>query len=122
VNDNKNVDVKCHQTMKCLFCYNILISFYNLEIQARKCVIIYNTTNRIITSKEHVNANHFIVAKMFEEEIYNPLKKKSGEITSQKSLDPLVTQFSNFLVPKIFSKRIICNRNCSLRIWAYIDC
>jgi hypothetical protein len=26
--------------------------------------------------KEHVNANHFIVAKMFEEEIYNPLRKE----------------------------------------------
>jgi hypothetical protein len=62
--------------MKCVFCYNSLVSFCNLEIQARKYVIIYNTTNRIITSKEHVNANHFIVAKMFEEEIYNPLRKE----------------------------------------------
>jgi hypothetical protein len=56
VNDNKDVDLKCLQTMKCILCYN--------------------TTNRRITSKEHVNANHFIVAKIFEEEIYNPLKKE----------------------------------------------
>jgi hypothetical protein len=42
--------------------------------------MIYNTTNGITTLKKHVNPNHYIIAKMFEEKIKIPLK---GGIKSQ---------------------------------------
>jgi hypothetical protein len=58
VNDNKNVDVKFPKT------------------QTNNCLIIYNITNGITTLKNYVNVNHFIIAKMFQEEINSPLKGK----------------------------------------------
>ncbi len=69
MNDNKDVDVKCPQTMKCIFCYNSLVLFCNLETQAKKGLIIYNKTNGITTMKKHVNADEIIIAKMFEGEV-----------------------------------------------------
>jgi hypothetical protein len=51
VNDNKDVDVKCPQTMRCILCYSNLVLFCNLKIQTRKGLIIYNTTNGIMTLK-----------------------------------------------------------------------
>ncbi len=48
MNDNKTVDLKCLQTMKCFqVCYNILILFCNPKIWTRKGPILYNTTNGI---------------------------------------------------------------------------
>ncbi len=76
VNDNKDVDVKCPQTMRCILCYNSSILFCNLKTQARKNLIIYNTTNGITTLKKQVNANNYIIAKMFEEEINNLVRGK----------------------------------------------
>jgi hypothetical protein len=63
VNDNKHVDVKCLQTLRCILCYNTPILFCNPKTQARKGLIIYNTTNGVTTLKKHVNAKHFIIAK-----------------------------------------------------------
>jgi hypothetical protein len=42
VNDNKDVDLKYGQTI--FLCYNSPILFCNPKIQARKGLIIYNTT------------------------------------------------------------------------------
>jgi len=63
VNHNKNVDVKCLQTLSCILCYNSSILFCNPKTQVRKGLIIYNTTNGITTLKKHMNAEHFIIAK-----------------------------------------------------------
>ncbi len=56
-------------------CY---IYFYNSPIDAfnpkRKHLISYYKTNYIIIFNKHVNANHAIIAKPFEN-IYNPLSK-----------------------------------------------
>jgi hypothetical protein len=52
LNHKKNVDVKCPQTMRCIICYNSLVWFCNLKTQAKKNLIIYYTTNEIITLKK----------------------------------------------------------------------
>ncbi len=71
--------MKCSQLMKCIFCYVNLILIINSKIQARKGLILYNSTIGIKTLKKHVYANHCEIAKIFEEEINNlskdPLKK-----------------------------------------------
>jgi len=67
VNDSKDVDVKCPQIMKCIFCYISPILFSNSKTQAKKGLILYNTINGITTLKKHVDANHSNIAKMFEE-------------------------------------------------------
>jgi hypothetical protein len=71
VKDNKNVDVKHHQTMKCILCYNNIIFICNLKTQARKDLILSNTINgyNIETTCE---CNHSNV----EEEVKNPLRGK----------------------------------------------
>ncbi len=52
VNDNKDVDVKCFQNMRFIFCYNSPILFCNLKTHARKGIILYNTTNEIMSLKK----------------------------------------------------------------------
>jgi hypothetical protein len=84
VNDRKNVDVKYPQTMRCIFCYSSPILVCNSKAQARKGLILYNTTNGITTFKKHVNANHFIIAKKFEKEVNSPLKKEVGKQPTKK--------------------------------------
>ncbi len=59
-----------------IICYNSPILFCNPKIQARKGLIIYNTMNGITRLKKHVDANHSIIAKMFEEVVKNPLRRQ----------------------------------------------
>jgi len=84
VNDNKNVDVKCLQTLRCIFCYNSPILFCNPKTQARKGLIIYNTTNGITTLKKHVNAKHFIIAKNVCGGNKWSIERRSKKTTCQK--------------------------------------
>jgi beta-lactamase class A len=48
--------------MICIFCYDSLILNLNPKIQSKKGLIIYNTTNDIITLRKHVNVNHYIIS------------------------------------------------------------
>jgi len=75
VNDNKDVDVKCLQTMTCIIWYNNPILLGNAKTQEKIFTIItYNTTNGITTLKKHMNLDHYTIAKMFEEKVNIPLK------------------------------------------------
>jgi hypothetical protein len=58
----KKVDIKMLQTMRCLFCYNNPILITNAKTQARRGLILYNTTNGTITLKKHVFTNHSSIA------------------------------------------------------------
>ncbi len=58
VNDNKEVNVITPQNMRCIFCHNNPILNVNPKTQAKKKLIIYNTTNGITTLKKYVNSNH----------------------------------------------------------------
>ncbi len=100
MNDNKDVNVKCQQTMRCIFCYNNPILFCNPKTQARKSRIIYNTTNGITTLKKHVNANDFITANMFEEEINNLVRGKVEKQLAKKKSNTSNNAIVNFFVTK----------------------
>jgi hypothetical protein len=58
VDDGKEVEVASHQVMRCILCY-------------QKGLIIYNKIYGITAITKHVDANHFIIVKIFEEEINN---------------------------------------------------
>lgn len=60
--------------------YNNPIFVYNLKSQIRKGLTLYNITTRIIKLKKYVNANHFIIVKLFEKEVNSLLR---GEVKSQ---------------------------------------
>jgi hypothetical protein len=65
VNNNKQVDVKCSQLMKCIFCHFNPILITNAKTQARKGLILYNSANGIIALKKHVYVDHCIIANVF---------------------------------------------------------
>jgi len=93
VNDNKDVNVKCPQTMRCILCYSSPILFCNFKTQARKHLILYDITNGITSLKKHVNVDYYSKAKMFEEEVNSPLRGEEDQIH-------LVMQLSIFFVAK----------------------
>ncbi len=51
VNENKLMDVKCSQLMRCILCYITLVLITNAKTQARKCLIFYKSANEIIALK-----------------------------------------------------------------------
>ncbi len=64
--------------MKCILCYSSQLCF--VIVTFKQGLILFNTTNIIITLKKHVNANCTLIAKMFEEEVNRSLK---GEMEKQ---------------------------------------
>jgi len=118
VNDNKDVDVKCSQTIRCILCYNSPVLFCNPKTQARKDLIIYNTTNGITKLKKKVNANDFIIVKMFEKEINNLVRREVEKQLAKKIQIHLTMQLFFFLLPKNLPKRTICSRKCLLKVQA----
>jgi hypothetical protein len=77
VYDNKDVDMKCPQTMRCIICYGNPILFCNPKTYTRKCLIIYkynkwnNNIEKICECRDHS-----IIAKTFEENVNNPLRRE----------------------------------------------
>jgi hypothetical protein len=65
-----------------------------------KGLFLYNTTNGITTLQKHANANHFIIAKLFEEAINSPLKGKVERKLAQKISSPSSNVIVNFFVAK----------------------
>jgi len=63
-----------------------------------KGLFLYNTTNGITTSKKHVNANHSIIAKLFEKAINNPLKGKVGRQLAKNISNPSSNAIVDFFV------------------------
>jgi hypothetical protein len=54
--------------------------YFFIIIQCCFVTLKLKQINGITTSKKHVNANHFIITKMLEEEVNCPLK---GEVDNQ---------------------------------------
>jgi hypothetical protein len=73
VNDGKEVEATSHKVMKHILCYDDAINIPNPKTKERKGLITCYKTYGIIDLKKHVNANHFIIAKKFEEEINNEI-------------------------------------------------
>ncbi len=63
-----------------------------------------------------MNANHFIIVEIFEKEVNHPLRGKVERQPTKKYQSS--NQLSIFLLPKILSRKIICNKICFLKIWA----
>jgi hypothetical protein len=66
----------------------------------KKGLILYNTTNIITTLKKHVNANHSIIAKLFEEEVNSPLKGKVENQLAKKRSNPCGNAIVKFFATK----------------------
>ncbi len=86
--------------MQCIIYYKSLVLFCSLKVQAMKGLFLYNTINGITTLKKHVNANHSIIAKLFEEAINSPLKGKVEKKPAKKISNPSSNVIVNFFVVK----------------------
>jgi hypothetical protein len=74
VNDGKEVEVASHQVMRCILYYDNVVNIPYPRMKERKGLITYYKTYVIlIVLKKHVNPNHFIIAKRFEEKINNEI-------------------------------------------------
>ncbi len=104
VNDNKSMNVKCFQLMKCIICYASVFLISNVKTQARKGLILYNSASAIIALKKHVYANHCMIAKIFEE-IKNLLKEPYERQFAKKSPRVNKTTIFNFFTTKDFYKK-----------------
>jgi hypothetical protein len=62
-------------TNKMFFCYPELIEACNKRTKSRKGLISYYKTNGITCLKGHVNVNHVVIYKKFENVVNNFLKR-----------------------------------------------
>jgi hypothetical protein len=67
----------------------------NPKIQARKRLIIYNTTNGIVTLRKHDNANHSNVLNFFEKKV-NCLLREEEKQPFKKRLNISLTPYLVF--------------------------
>ncbi len=67
INDGVEVDNKKIQLMRCHVCYYNQITITNSKTQLRKGIISYSKNNGIRTLKKHVDVDHVVLAKKFEE-------------------------------------------------------
>jgi hypothetical protein len=75
VNDGKEVEFSSHQVMRCILCYHNAINILNPRTKQRKGLITYYKTYGITALKKHVDVNHYVIVKKFEEEIDNEIIK-----------------------------------------------
>jgi len=94
--------------MHYIFCYNS---------QARRGLIIYNTTNSITALKKHVNVNHSIIFLKFEGKT-SSLREKEWQLTKTR---PNVVNilYPIFLLQKNPSRKMIYSKNIFLKIWDF---
>jgi hypothetical protein len=87
VNDNVGIDLENTQIIHCILCFQELVIGINSRIQVRNKLIFYYKTNGITSLKRHVDANHTIIAKMFEEKVKSFLKgKKERQPTKKRTI------------------------------------
>ncbi len=104
VNDNKSMNVKCFQLMKCILCYASVFLISNAKTQARKGLISYNSASPIIALKKHVYANHCMIAKIFGK-IKNLLKEPYERQLAKKNPHVNKTTIFYFFTIKDFYKK-----------------
>ncbi len=63
VNDNKDVDVSCAQTMQCILCYNSLVLVLNPKAKAKDTLIFENKLNGITSLEKKCECKPFYYYK-----------------------------------------------------------
>jgi hypothetical protein len=70
VNDDRKVDLRNPQVMRCLLCYNSLVHTFNPNTKkTKKWFITYYKTPGIIALKKHVDYDHATIVKTFNEKV-----------------------------------------------------
>jgi hypothetical protein len=101
VNGEKGVEVASHQVMRCILCYDNVVNTLNPRIKERKGLITYyKTYGLLIALKKHVDPNHSIIVKKFEEEINNKIIGSVERQLAKKRPNVPTSAISVFFVVK----------------------
>jgi hypothetical protein len=73
----------------------------NPRIKERRGIITYSKINGITTLKKHVDVDHAILAKSFEEEVNSPLRNVLERQLAKKRPNVFNSKISEFFVQKI---------------------
>ncbi len=73
MNNGKEVEVGSHQVMRCILCYDNVVNILNPRTKERKGFVTYHKIYGIIALKKHVDVDHSIIVKKFEEVINNEI-------------------------------------------------
>jgi hypothetical protein len=85
----------------------------NAKTHATKGLILYNIANGITTLKTYVFSYHFYIAKLFEKEANNFLRRNLEKQLFKKRPNLIVNVISNFLVTKyLFKKEDVVESIC----------
>jgi len=99
------MNVTIPQTMCYIIYHNNPILNVNPKTQARKKLIIYNTTNGITALRKHVNSNHLNILKKIEEEINCPLTENERQPSKKRLNVSSNSIFSFFIANEPFKKK-----------------
>ncbi len=73
--------------MHCILCYQKPVIGINSRTQAKKGLISYYKKNGITSLKKHVDVEHIVIAKLFEEEVNSLLKgRKENQPTKKRTI------------------------------------
>ncbi len=111
MNDDKEIDNKCHHLMICFFCQPKLIETCNKRIKSRKDLISYYKTNEITSLKNHVDTHHAV--------FYKKLKNKSTILGEEVWRDNQLLNIQAYmghqslisLLLKTFINKVMLNNN-----------
>ncbi len=109
VNDNVEVDLENTLIMRCIHCYQNLVTEINPKTQLRKGSISYYNTNGITFLKKHVDENHSLITRRFEEKMNNLWKVLRKDNHQRKEQIHLEGQFLKNVLSRIPSKKRMCH-------------
>jgi len=82
-------------------------------------LILWNITNGIIALKKRVFTNHFIIAKMFEEQMTIPLKGETNGNPTKKIFNLFNSSNFKLLLQNNLSRKMKSNKNNLWKIWTF---
>ncbi len=100
MNDGKEIEDASHQVIRCILCYDNVVNIPNPRIKERKGLITYYKTYGINVHKKHVDVDHFIIVKKFEEKINNDIIGNVEKWLAKKRSNVLTTAIFVFFVVK----------------------
>jgi len=105
VNDDKLVDGKVPQVMRChLYCCKTFV-LYNPRTKLRKGLISYYKTIGISSLKKHVDAKHGLFAKKLDEEVNNEVRIEVERQPTKKRLNVSSFEIYEFVFAKFPYKK-----------------
>ncbi len=120
MNDGKEVETTSHQVMGCNLCYDNVENTPNPRTKERKGLIIYYKTYGIFVLKKHVNADHFVIVKKFEEEINNEIIRNVEKQHVKKRPNVPTSAISAFFCcKKTFQRGWCVTKRLFARSWPF---